>query len=211
VEEQTDTKFAPKVVAHATTIGDALDWYGRDDGIVRSSALREVINLMIQGNVKTDFENDSYLDALVLTEVMFNRANRSIQLFTGPGCEKFLQTLQQSFVNMLERFKNSEAGGTARIIMVADKKPDFLVNLESRYRGTLEVVLARAAETIGHFFVCDAKMARVEKPHALLTEKTPINAVQAQVSFNNPIAGKMLETRFEAYWNVVKPKSVATP
>lgn len=196
----------PAAVSQPVTIGDALSWYGHADGIVRASALREVINQMIHSNIKTEFENDSYLDALVLTEIMFEKCERSIKLFTGPGCEDFLKALGGAFMAALERLKNNGTGNKAQIIILSDKKPDFLAELEAHYQGTLEIALAKAKEAIEHFFVCDGKMARIEKPHGQLFKNTPVNAIQAKVHFNNTIVGNILNTRFDAFWNIVHPK-----
>lgn len=205
----TKQNVLPVSASQSVTIGDALVWYGHADGIVRASALREVINQMIHNNVKTDFENDSYLDALVLTEIMFERCERSVKLFTGAGCEDFLKALSASFTSALERLKSAGVG-KIQVIILSDKKPEFLADLEARYKGTLEVALAMAKEAIGHFFVCDGKMARVEKPHGVLLKNTPVNAIQAKVHFNNTIVGNILDTRFDVYWDIVSPKPKTT-
>jgi hypothetical protein len=186
------------------TIGHAQSWYAQADGVVRASALREVIGWMIQNNAKTEFENDSYLDALVLTEVMFSRSTHSIQMFTGPSCEDFLKTLQNSFISAAERLKSAK--GKIRILMIADSVPAALEELKQKYSGTVEVALAKAREGAGpisHFFVCDSKMARVEQPHPPLNPNTPINAIKARVFFNDSGLSQMLEGQFSAMWKIV--------
>ncbi len=185
------------------TIGDAQSWYGRADGIVRASALRDIMGVMIQRNVKTEFENDSYFDALMFSEMMFDRSNQSISLFTGSGCEAFLQTLHRSFYSALDRLKNS--GGSVRMITTAEHVSEFLMGLQKRYPETLSVAPARANEVIGHFFICDSRMARVEQPHGPLTPETPVDAIKAKVFFNHPAVAQMLEIRFNAFWRAVQP------
>ncbi|PYJ83512.1 MAG: hypothetical protein DME22_15585 [Verrucomicrobia bacterium] len=195
-------KNKPVTIAHAQA------WYGRADGVVKASMLREVINWMIQNNVRTEFENDSYLDALVLTEIMFDRSNHSIRMFTGPSCEKFLQTLEKTFVDALQRLKANN--GKVQILVLADHKPEFLSKLESTFPQTLEIGLGKMREgvkdQIGHFFVCDCKMARIEQPHDPLNDDTPVNAIRAKVYFNAPGPAQLLEARFDAFWNVVHPR-----
>jgi hypothetical protein len=195
------------------TIGHAQAWYAQADGVVRASALREVINLMIQSNVKTEFENDSYLDALVLTEVMFARSNNSIKMFTGPNCEGFLKTLKDSFISAAQRL--NAVKGKVRILMISNKVPDSLQELKSKYPDTLEIALAQikeGADPISHFFVCDSKMARVEQPHGPLDPGTPINAIKARVFFNDVGLAKMLDGKFSAMWNVIHPaQTKSTP
>ena len=194
----------PSSAGKVSTIGDAQEWYLRSDGVVRSSALREIINHMVEGQVKTEFENDSYLDALVLTEVMFARANNSIRMFTGPMCEGFLKTLESCFKSAVERFALS--GGIIQIVIICDEVPKFLADLKEKFPKTIQIGLAKirpGAGPINHFLVCDSKMARVEEPHGDLTQNTPIDAIKAKAYFNNVSLARIFESRFAAMWGVV--------
>src|ERR1043165_1938019 len=105
------------------TIGQVLEWYRTKDGIVQASALREIIDSTVQCNRPIQVENDSYFDALVISEIMFDRANKSIRLFTGRNCVEFLRALQRSFFNALKRLAHS--GGKVQVLMVSNEVPSF--------------------------------------------------------------------------------------
>lgn len=200
-----------KIKDQLVTIAEAQTWFEKSGTMEQQSALREMINVMITNNIKTQFENDSYFDALMLTEVMLDRSKRSVELLTGSGCEKFLTTLKRSFAAVVARLNTT--GGKVRIILFSSKIPDVVSELKAEYPEALEIRLARLADgaksPLGHFFVCDSKMARVEEPHGELTAETPANAIKAKVYFNDPARGQLLESRFNTYWEIVSPPVLA--
>jgi hypothetical protein len=206
ISEQTAASQHPRPV----TICQVLDWYRTEDGIVQASALRQLIGSMIEDGRPIHFENDSYFDALVLSEVMFDRSNQSIRLFTGEACVKFLQALQRSFLAAINRLAHS--GGKVQILMVASEVPQMFSTLRTRYPSTFEVALAKIREgaEVGHFFVCDSKMGRIEEPHPPLTRNSPVNAIHATVYFNDPPAARMLDAKFAAYWKAAQAPAPQT-
>ena len=180
------------------TIGQAISRYKADRETSSSPALREVINYMIDRNIKTEFSNDSYPDALALTDVMFSRSTQNIRILTGTQGDGFLQVLKESFVKALEKIKSN--GGRVRIVVLG-KTSKCLDELKNNYPATLEVLPAQSTGPIKHFTVCDSRMARLEEEHDELTEQTPITAVKARVYFNDPAQSKMLEDVFDHIWN----------
>jgi hypothetical protein len=188
------------------TVAEAVNLYQANGGGSASPALREVINQLIDGNVKTEFENDSYLDALTLTDVMFHRTNKSVRLLTGPGADGFLGVLKATFVEMLERLKNS--GGFVRILLLSNEVPGWLKGLTQQYDKTLTIRCALAAEPVEHFIVCDTKMARQEEVHGAISKESKATAIKARVSFNKPGQAEVLESYFDSMWKKVAAFSI---
>ncbi len=85
------------------TIKEAIERFEKEGEEHSAPLLREVINDMIDRNIKTEFENDCYTDALTLTSVMFNRSTHSIKMSTGPQGDGFLKTLKKPLVSAIER------------------------------------------------------------------------------------------------------------
>jgi hypothetical protein len=187
-----------------STFADARAWFSETEPLVHHSALREVINLMIDKKIRTEFDNDSFLDALILTEVMFERSTGSIRMLSGPGCGDFLKSIQRSFVSAVKRLATN--GGKFKLLTISDAIPEFVQETQRENPNTLEVGLLKLrdpANQIQHFLVCDSKMARIEEPHGPLTEDTPVNAVKAKVYFNDAGKAQFYEDRFEAFWGAL--------
>lgn len=185
------------------TVRAAAEQYERaNGGDSVSPALREVINQLIDGNVKTEFSNDSYLDALVLTDVMFHRSTSSVRLLTGAGVDGFLGTLKTTFTETLERLKQSQ--GIVKIIVLGKELPAWLDELVKRYTGTLQICRAMPTTKIRHFIVCDSKMSRLEEVHDEISDETDATTIKARVSFNEPGRAQVLENYFDMLWNTVE-------
>jgi hypothetical protein len=183
------------------TIGEAVKLFKLERRTVPNAALREVVNYMIDHNIRTEFSNHSYLDALELTDVMFSRSLRTIRMLTGNQGDGFVSALKETFVETLERIKRNE--GFVRIIVLGKSCPG-LEELRDTYPETLEVILAQSTAPVKHFLVCDTCMARMEETHDELTPETPITAVKARVCFNDKAQGKALEESFDNIWNRLK-------
>jgi hypothetical protein len=191
------------------TISDAIEKYKRLGENSVYPGYRDLIVKMIDNGLQTDFENDSYLDALFLTGMMFNRSQKSIQLFTGNNGDGFLKVLSIQFERALERIKKSN--GSVKIILLSSALPIWLEDLKSKYQGTLDIALAKAIAPVKHFILCDSKMARLEEPHEELKPETLATAIKAKVYFNDPQRCKSLESLFEAMWQRLKGASSPPP
>lgn len=183
------------------TIGQAISRYEMERETSSSPALRAIINDLINRNIKTEFSNDSYPDAIALTDAMFSRSTQSIRMLTGAMGDGFLKVLKESFIKALDRIKMN--GGRVRIVVLG-KTSECLDELQKKYSGTLEVVPAQTTGQVKHFTVCDSRMARLEEVHGELTDQTPITEVKARVYFNDPVQSKMLEDVFDNIWNRLK-------
>lgn len=189
------------------TIKEAIERYNEPE-TGTSPALREVINFMIDRNIKTEFENDSYLDALTLTELMFSRSSQSIRMLTGPQGDGFVLALKKTLVAALDKIKAN--GGIVRIIVLGQTNA-CLDDLQLKYAGTLSVMQAKSATPLKHFTVCDSRMARMEQIHAELTPETAASEIKARVCFSDPVQAKALEEGFDKIWNWLKQFKQATP
>jgi hypothetical protein len=197
----TGTQLARAFDVQNLTIGEAIRIYTTDGTDCMSPTFRDMVQQMIDKGVKTEFANDSYLDALFLTDVMFTRASRSVRLLTGKGADGFLKTLSDRFETMLERFAKTE--GRVKIILVADVLPAWLTSLVQRFPQVLQVACASASRPVKHFIVCDSKMARLEEIHGELHQHTPATDIKARVFFNEPETASVFEGYFEQIWSVV--------
>jgi hypothetical protein len=205
----TETKPVPAAGGAISTISDAIETYKKLGENSVYPGYRDLIVKMIDNGLKTDFDNDSYLDALFLTGMMFNRSQNNIRLFTGNNGDGFLKVLSTPFEFALERIKKSN--GSVKIILLSTELPIWLEDLRKKYTGTLDIVLAKALAPVKHFILSDSKMARLEEPHVELTPETPATAIRAKVYFNDPQKCKDLESLFDAMWarlkTVPKPSS----
>ena len=198
----TTGKIVASGVAHSPmTIKDAIVRFQTERDSCASPALREVINDMIDRNIKTEFSNDSYPDALTLTDVMFSRSTQNIRMLTGAQGDGFLKALKDSFVKALDKIKLN--GGRVRVIVLGQTNR-CLDELQRTYPETLEVIPAHANSLIKHFTVCDSRMARMEEVHEALTDETLASAIKARVCFNDPVQAKALEEFFDQIWNRLK-------
>ncbi len=162
---------------------------------------RDVVERLVRDNFRGEIPNDSYADALFLTDVMFSNSKTSVRMLTGDGCDGFFETLESSLSAMLFRLKQS--GGFFKIIVLAEKMPQTLDRYCREYSGTLDASLGRATQQMKHFIVCDSAVSRMEQPHGELTPETLATEIKATVSFSNPVSAKRLESYFDALWGVL--------
>jgi hypothetical protein len=158
---------------------------------------REIVCGAIDSNAKVEFENDSYLDALFLTDIMFSKAQREIRMMTGSLGEGFLKALEGSLDGALQRI--TAARGHARIIFVNSAFPEQLVAVHKKFPA-LEFRGATAPGDVSHFITCDSVMAREEQPHKPLSDDAPISAIKAKVYFNNPEKTGVIDGFFDTVW-----------
>lgn len=170
-----------------------------------TSGFRELIGLLINSGFTHPFSNDSYLDALNLTEVMLSHTNSDLLFLTGSGADGFLTHLTEPFRGALKRIENCK--GQARIVILGDPMPSVpsaLQKFQSEFSTSLKVATAKPLARLQHFIVCDSKIVRVEEYHEPLNNSSMASEIKAKVHFNNPSLANMLRTVFDGIWNVVK-------
>ena len=183
------------------SVGDAIAAYKKEGKDSVSPAFRSIIRGMIETNTKTEFANDSYFDALYLTDVMFGRAEQSVRLLTGPGLDKFLEALEKPFRDLLERL--TKTGGFVRVVMLGSTMPANLLALCKEFNKVLTIHRASTKEQLKHFIVCDSRMARLEEPHGDITESSLATEIKARVYFNDPVKAEVFEKYFDTIWETV--------
>jgi hypothetical protein len=186
------------------TIKDTIALYrekGRDSV---SPTLRALVDQMIATGARTEFKNDSYADALYLTDTMFDQSQVSIRILTGAGGGEFLHALEKSFTEALERLK--AIGSEARVIILdTDKIDDWLVSMQEKFNN-FKIARGRTISPVKHVIVCDSRMARLEEIHPPLVPETPVESIKATVFFNEPSKAKVYEDYFDSVWNNVAKK-----
>ena len=153
--------------------------------------------------------NHSYLHALSLTNLMFNRTTRAFLMLTGSAGDGFVNCLRDSFVKMLRRIRAKD--GVAKVIVVNPRSgtPNVFEDIFCTEDDCdfLEIVegQAGAKARIKHFIACDDRMLRDEKYHPPLDGKMKASLVSAKVFFHNKILTTLAQERFNTIWGILKP------
>jgi hypothetical protein len=185
------------------TIREALDQY-RDQGPQAvHEGYRDAVELLVRNHIGTALENDCYLDALYLTDLMFRRTNENLNILTGDGADQFIEALRNSFEKALGRIRN--LGGKARMIILASEVPAAVSEIQSRFQDVFEIrrgQLKPGAE-VNHMIACDGTMIRIEEPHAPLNLDSDSGTVKAKVFFDNTEEVKKSVGFFNAAWSIL--------
>ena len=160
---------------------------------------RNLVRVVQQNHLSISIPNIDYSHALYLSEEMFNNANYSIRILSGKAGDGFLITLANPFERAAERIARNK--GLVHIILLNDSVPQIFNNLKEKYGESFQWLLASGPEDINHFITCDSRMLRYEKPHRPLTPDDDIEAIQADVYFDNTIKTKAVEEYFDVIWN----------
>jgi hypothetical protein len=159
--------------------------------------LTAAINSMIDRGYKTEFRNDSYMDALALIAIMLNASTSTVRVLTGGKIDGFIEVLKMPFTEALNRIRRN--GGFVRIVTL-NPLTRCMDELIKEFNGTLEIIPASASEPVQHYMLCDSKMARVEEFHEPLQENTDAGAIRATVHFNDHAKTKVYEDSFDLLW-----------
>ncbi|WP_230121850.1 hypothetical protein, partial [Campylobacter jejuni] len=81
----------------------------------------------------TQISNDSYLDALTLTDVIFKRVKADVKILAPPSFTTSLGALKGTFVQAIDRL--SKTGGSVRILTTGSDMPNWLDQLCRQYDG----------------------------------------------------------------------------
>jgi hypothetical protein len=192
---------APVVMTEQLTIKQARECY-RNLRRCATTPLESIILQLIDKSIRTEFQNDSYLDALLLTEAMLASAGKHIVWLSGGSADGFLAELSSAFESALSRIQ--KAGGSVRLVLLCNQMPPILIPMLKKY-SALKVALAKSEKPLQHFIVCDSKAVRVEEVHGDLSDESLASDVKATVYFNNPTKASFWEVFFNAVWTNVHP------
>ncbi len=180
------------------TIADAIAEYRANKQ--RLDGIGALADFLVSTNADVlAYPNDSYGDALRLTEVMLRHTHRQFVILTGGACGGFYITLLDPLRDALNRIRDS--GGKGRMIILSETYPEWLRALAEDYKGTLEIASANPSLPKKHFIVCDSTMVREEELHGELTLSSKADLIKAKVHFNNPAKGNELEGMFDSLWS----------
>ena len=191
------SKIELRQLQPSMTIAQAISNY-KAKAASPSHCLKDIVGAVIEQGKTIKLDNDCYPDALEYTEAMLYHTHKSINIVTGCGCGGFYAALLGHLTSALHRVQ--EAHGAARMIVIAPEYPEWLVALAHEFAGTFTLAKLKARGRLQHFIVCDSKIVRLEKPHDELTPDSPADAIKAEVVFNEPKMGGILEARFEDFW-----------
>ncbi len=184
------------------TIKQAIDSYNQHGDEYYGPAMRQALLGYSEHKNNEPLRNDSYVDALFLTDIMLQRTLRSMEVLTGKCVEQFLGVLKDPFIAALQRIKNVGKGSARFILVDAESVPPILLELK---KAGLPVEIKRGRTVDGakvtHLIVCDGKMLRDEEYHGVLTETTPAEEIKAKVYMNSPVHAKVAQAHFNGIWN----------
>jgi len=184
-------------------IEEALKEYADKKREMVTPGYREAIALLIKARVSEPLENDSYLDALYLSDIMLSRTKNDLCILTQGAGDFFLKALIAPFEAVLIRIK--EVGGKARIIVLDTNVSDLLLGLKDKFSGILDIRTGKAKSDINHMIISDATMVRIEDPHTELKISDDIGKIKAKVYFDNRTEAKKQLDFFDAAWKILNP------
>jgi len=182
------------------SICTAREFYRKHASAVNMDEI-DLVDMFRKIGWKNGLNNDNYVHALFLTDLMFRNTFTSMSILAGAGADDFLRCLSKSFEALLDRLKKWSEG-LVRIVIVDGEKGDYLNWLSRRYEGTLSVKCAQSAPTvrIGHFIFNDSGMLRKEQYHDPLDDESSAGEVKAKVYLNNPTESRIMWDVFDTVW-----------
>jgi hypothetical protein len=146
------------------------------------------------------FDNYSFAHAEVLSTLMFRAAKSTARIVTGRFDFDEGSDASRDFAEMVRRLSQEPEKNLVHVII--RDCPEWIRDLRAASCGVLQ--LREPVPTDNYFkahkFIIDSRMLRIEEPH-----DAGQRDVHARVSFNRPIAARLLETEFEAKWRTLSP------
>ena len=185
------------------TIREALNVYKTQGAGAVHEGFRDAVEVLIMNHVGTPLENDCYLDALYLTDMMLQRTNQDICILTGRNADQFLDALKVPLEKALVRIQ--KVAGKARVIILDSELPQYVMDLAERFKGVFEVRRGQLKQgaVVNHLIACDSTMIRVEEPHGALTLDSDGGEIKAKVFFDNAEEVKKRTGFFDAAWAIL--------
>lgn len=162
--------------------------------------------------------NDTCLHALLLSEIMFDKTENSIRIFSGSNIAKFLSTIRESFKKACENIVSHN--GKVRIITAVSHEnatdtraelkafaDDIREEIKKKFLREIDFWCTcykadiNTLATLPHYIACDSKMLRLEAAHAPLTGKENARVIKANVYFNSPHTTKTFEAYFDKIYH----------
>jgi hypothetical protein len=189
-------------------ISEAIASYKAHGDQYYGQAIREAMNTLAEIESTEPLHNDSYVDALFLTDIMLQRTYRTMDVLTGNCVDQFFDVLSTNFVNALDRIKNMKDGLARFIILDSDGKvPAFLQKfINAGYPIKIHFAKSVPDAKVSHLIVCDKKMVRDEEYHDELVdiENIPASAIRADVYLNSPIDARIKTDYFDGLWKFLE-------
>jgi hypothetical protein len=204
------------------TVSDAVEFYNSNTD--EKEKLLATIKSAIDENAPVDskdelnsgtlIQNHNYANALMLTQVMFERTTKELRILCGSDVIKFLHILKGSFVEACKKIITNN--GFVKIISVLTENKsnasDFtsfineiheISDLRDLNIETISAYLAPGKE-INHFIVSDDQNLRLEEPHPIIREDSGADSIKADVYFNNIKRASVAIRRFDDLFTYLK-------
>ncbi len=184
------------------TIGQVQEYYLAQR--YHGSTIASILDKISSKENNYPINNDSYVDALELTDYMFSRTKKSLKILTGLFGGEFLSALK-NFPATIQRLKNQEK--PAKIIIIETltenetnrkKRKSYF----SKFKDDIDIRYGYVNEDaiINHMILADDTMARHEKFHKELTKDSPAESIKADVFLNSPIINQIHTEYFDKVW-----------
>jgi len=187
-----------------TSVALAKYLYERYGDEIYSDQLR-TIGERIASKEEFVLHNDTYVNALLYTDLMLQNTSKSLYVFAGKEGDGFLSTLSKSFKDAMGRIRDNK--GQVKVIGVTTSETEstFLNEIKEQFPDNFEIkpLIVEDKTQLKHFIVADKKHSRVEELHAELSPKTNVKEIKAEVAFNNSTKGEFLTKFFEELWAMI--------
>lgn len=167
------------------------------DGAVNSN-YKGLIDDLIDNDVELSFSNDSYLDALFLSQKMLDRTRHNFDLVCGVSTGKFFEILREHVFNCLENLKTNK--GLLRVIALGEEAPHIFEEIGEKYPDQFSFRLAAPNDKVLHFMTADDRMVRIEEAHPPLESGMLASKIKAKVTFDDPSLARLYRNIFEKGW-----------
>jgi len=178
--------------------------YGED---LLSKDYKNVIAQLFEIGFNGEIDNDDYVHALYLTDLMFQNTSRSLRMVMGSYGKEFLGDLHNSFMLALERIHRNH--GFAHLAFLTQDSLSPLQKLQEQFRGTLKIFICSLTRNVvlNHIIICDNRMLRKEKPHPTVFDGMPVEDIKASVFLSNRSASEVAAETFDVMWHSLSRKT----
>ena len=180
------------------TVFQAQEEYSKNGINSVNHSYRHLIDDILEQDVRIELSNDSYLDALFLSQIMLNRTRGDFRMICGVSTGRFFEVLEEPITKCLNTLKKN--GGDFRIIAEASEVPSIFNKLKSQFGEVFKFKLT-GNHGLSHCMVSDHKMVRIEEPHPPLTAETLASEIKAKVYFDEPDLANLYNRSFDNLWS----------
>lgn len=161
-----------------------------------------IVNEAIQNDLNLDISNSTLNHAVFLAKKLISLSRSDIKIITGelnsPYYEEIRTELEEAASNL------SKVKGKINILIwnKLESGNENFIQLQEKYRDTVEIKYANREDNINHFLVSDSKRYRFEELHSAKDLRD--QNIKGKANFNNRETAESLNQSFESIWGDIK-------